>query len=77
MSLIATLGPILIFRRNKVVNLIGIALQYSWLIYIMKHNNFNKITSIITLLIFIILSIYVIYFLFSKKEETEEKEEIK
>ena len=67
MSLLATLGTILVFRRNKVVNLIGIALQYSWLLYILKLNDFNNLTSVITPLIYLILSLYVIYLLIIKK----------
>lgn len=67
MGLSATLGIILIFKKNKLINLTGIALQYSWLLYILKLNDFNNLASVITPLIYLILSLYVIYLLIIKK----------
>lgn len=68
MSTIALASLLLLIKKKPVFNLIAVAFQYTWLIFMFKINYLKYWYYTVPTLIYIILSIILIYKLFSKKQ---------
>ncbi len=67
-NLIVCISLVFVILKNKKINLYGIIIQLSWIIYVFKCKFLSYWYFTIPTTIYLILSLVLIYFLFFKKE---------
>ena len=71
-NLIVCISLVFVILKNKKINLCGVIIQFSWIIYVFKYKFLNYWYVTIPTLLYLILSLTLLYFLFLKKEVKKE-----
>ena len=71
-NLTVCISLLFVILKNKKINLCGVIIQFSWIIYVFKYKFLNYWYVTIPTLLYLILSLTLLYFLFLKKEVKKE-----
>lgn len=68
-SIVVCSSLVFVFLKNKLMNILGVIIQFTWIGYLFKKEDLNAIFYIVTILIYLLLVFTLIFKLFYSREK--------